>query len=51
MGVRTVITGLLPGGGSDVVVECRNCGTTVSPGTDACPDCGRDQFCRYEIPE
>jgi RNA polymerase subunit RPABC4/transcription elongation factor Spt4 len=34
-----------------VVVECRNCGTSVSPGTEKCPDCGEDDFTRYEIPE
>ena len=51
MSVRTVITRLLPGGGSNVVVECRNCGTTVKPGTEECPDCEKDEFCRYEIPE
>lgn len=51
MSVRAVLTRLLPGGGSDVVVECRRCGTTVDPETDACPDCGATEFCRYEIPE
>ncbi|MCU4716601.1 hypothetical protein OB916_00770 [Halobacteria archaeon HArc-curdl5-1] len=51
MSVRTVITRLLPGGGSKVVVECRNCGTSVSPGTEECPDCGENEFVRYEIPE
>ncbi|WP_373222129.1 zinc-ribbon domain-containing protein [Halorientalis marina] len=33
-----------------MVVECRHCGTNVSPGTDECPACGARNFCRYEIP-
>jgi uncharacterized OB-fold protein len=51
MSVRTVLTRLLPGGGSKVVVECRNCGTTVEPGTEVCPDCETCDFVRYEIPQ
>jgi uncharacterized OB-fold protein len=51
MTVSTVLTRLLPGGGPEVVVECRRCGTGVSPGTEECPDCGASEFCRYEIPE
>jgi uncharacterized OB-fold protein len=51
MGVRTVLTRLLPGSGSNVVVECRNCGTSVSPGTEECPDCGDTEFSQYEIQE
>jgi len=51
MSVQTVLTRLLPGGGAKVVVECRNCGTAVSPGTDECPDCEENEFCRYEIPQ
>jgi len=50
MGVRTVLEQLL----SDemtVVVECRQCGTTVAPETDECDACGATAFCRYEIPE
>lgn len=51
MGVRTVLTRLLLGGESKVVVECRTCGTSVSPGTEECPDCGSTEFSRYEIPD
>jgi rubrerythrin len=51
MSVRTVITRLLPGDGTEVIIECRNCGTTVERETEECPDCGASEFVRYEIPE
>ncbi len=51
MSVRTVITRLLPGDGTVVVVECRNCGATVESETEECPDCGTSEFVRYEIPQ
>jgi uncharacterized OB-fold protein len=51
MGVRAVLARLLPGDGTDVVVECRHCGRTVTPETDICPECGASEFCRYEIPD
>lgn len=51
MGIRTVFARLLPGDGVDVVIECRQCGRTVAPDTDDCPECGASEFCRYEIPE
>jgi len=51
MSVRTAIAGLLPGDKTEVVIECRNCGTTVDPETEECPDCGGTEFVRYEIPE
>ncbi|RXK47890.1 hypothetical protein EAF64_14730 [Halorientalis pallida] len=50
-GVHPILTQLLPGGGSEVVVECRHCGTTVSSKAEECPDCGGSEICRYEIPE
>lgn len=50
MGVRGVLTRLLPGDGTIVVVECRQCGNSVEPGTDQCPECGASEICRYEIP-
>jgi uncharacterized OB-fold protein len=50
MGVRTVLARLLAGDDTDVVVECRQCGTSVSPQTEECPDCGGTEFIRYEIP-
>jgi len=32
-----------------VVLECRNCGTNVSPDTDRCPACDGDDIVRYSI--
>jgi len=51
MSVRTVLTQLLTGDRSHVVVECRHCGTNVSSGTEECPDCGATEFSRYELSE
>ncbi|WP_439026503.1 hypothetical protein [Haloarchaeobius sp. DT45] len=33
----------------ETLSECRNCGTTVDPDTDACPSCGAVEFCHYQI--
>jgi uncharacterized OB-fold protein len=49
MGIRGAFTRLLPGDRTVVVVECRQCGTTVDPATDQCPECGAVELCRYEI--
>ncbi len=51
MEVRTVLTRLLPGNRPDVIIECRHCGTTIDPPSEACPECGTTEFCRYEIPQ
>ena len=51
MGIRTALTQLLGDGGPTIVVECRQCGKTVSPETETCPECGAVEFCWYEIPE
>jgi len=51
MGVRGVLTRLLPGTETVVVVECRRCGATVDPEMDQCSDCGATGFSRYEIEE
>jgi len=51
MSVRKVLTWLRPGNGPKVVIECRNCGTTIEPRTEDCPDCGQQEFIHYEIPE
>jgi rubrerythrin len=51
MEVRTVFTRLLPGNRPDVIIECRHCGTTIDPPSEACPECGTTEFCRYEIPQ
>lgn len=50
MGIRAVFTRLLPGDGTEVVCECRQCGTSVSTDTDECPACGSGEIQRYEIP-
>jgi uncharacterized OB-fold protein len=51
MGIGEAFARLLPGDGTVVVVECRQCGTTVDPATDQCPMCGATELCRYEIEE
>jgi len=51
MSVHTAATRLFFGDGTEVVIEYRNCGTTVEPGTEECPDCAEREFVRYEIPE
>ena len=51
MGIRGAFARLLPGEGTVVVVECRQCGTTVNPATDQCPECEATEICRYEIEE
>ncbi|WP_436922900.1 hypothetical protein [Halosimplex amylolyticum] len=32
-----------------VVVECRRCGTSLDEGTETCPECGSEDFSRYEF--
>lgn len=49
MSIRSALSRLLSADGPEVVVECRQCGTTVGPETDACPECGQTDFCRYEF--
>jgi uncharacterized OB-fold protein len=51
MGIRGAFARLLSSGGKVVVVECRQCGATVNPETDECPECGATKICRYEIEE
>jgi len=51
MGVPTVLSRLLPGDESDVVVECRQCGTNLTPDTDECPECESDEIGHYRISE
>jgi len=51
MGLRGAFARLLSGDGTVVVVECRQCGATVDPATDQCPECGATEICRYEIEE
>jgi uncharacterized OB-fold protein len=33
----------------NVVCECRRCGTTVTPGTDTCPECEVGEITTYRI--
>jgi uncharacterized OB-fold protein len=35
--------------GDELVCECRRCGTTVSPGTDRCPECESTDIVRYSF--
>jgi rubrerythrin len=51
MGVRTVLTRLLPGDQPNVIIECRHCGATIDPPNEKCPICGATEVCRYEIPD
>ena len=51
MGVLTVLTRLLPGDGTEVVVECRRCGENLMSGANECPKCGSDEIERFQIPE
>jgi rubrerythrin len=49
MGLRSALSGFLPGDTTEEVVECRQCGTTIETETDACPECGGTEFSRYVI--
>jgi len=51
MSVRTVLTRLLSTDTPTVVVECRQCGTTLSPDTDECAACGSTDIGQYSIPK
>jgi len=51
MSVRAVLARILPDYDSEVVVECRHCGTNLSPDADQCPDCGSSEIASYRIHE
>lgn len=51
MSVRTVLTRLLPGDETEVVVECRQCGENLASDTDECLKCGSDEVERFQISE
>lgn len=36
-------------GTSELLIECRHCGTSVSPRTTACPVCQGTEFARYDL--
>lgn len=39
-----------PGHGKgDTLYECRNCGMTVSYGSDECPECGSAEIATYDL--
>lgn len=48
MGLLEVFRG---GEGStgDTIYECRNCGTTLSPDSDACPACESSEIAAYTL--
>lgn len=50
MSVRTILARLLSTGKTEMVVECRQCGTNISSDTDECPECGSDEIGCYRIP-
>jgi len=33
----------------ELVVECRQCGSTVDPGAESCPLCESAEIARYDI--
>jgi len=49
MSLRAVLGRLLTTDDLDVIVECRQCGMTLSPDADKCPACGSDEIGRYRI--
>ncbi|WP_254768555.1 zinc ribbon domain-containing protein [Salinilacihabitans rarus] len=63
MGLSDLLSDLWPGEGTDAtpeagpadgtarsaVYECRNCGTTVDPGTRRCPNCGAEEIASYRV--
>ena len=51
MSVRTVLTRLLPGDETEVVVEGRQCGENLASGADECPQCGSDEIEHFQISE
>lgn len=40
---------VLDEGTTEVVRECRHCGTAVEPDEQECPNCGSSDIARYEI--
>jgi rubrerythrin len=49
--VRAVLARLLFDHEPEVVVECRHCGTNLSPDADQCPVCGSVEIGYYRISE
>jgi hypothetical protein len=44
MSVRTVLTRLLPGDETEVVMGCRQCGENLTSDADGYPNCGSDEI-------
>lgn len=44
--LRSIVLG---GRTTEVIHECRNCGTAVDPGEQTCPNCDSSDIARYEI--
>ncbi len=51
MSVRAVLNRLLSDYDPEVVVECRHCGTNLSPDANQCPNCGSDEIAYHRISE
>lgn len=34
-----------------VIYECRNCGTTLGPDAESCPNCDCETISRYDLSE
>jgi len=51
MSVRTVLARLLPGDETEVVIECRQCGTNLESEVNECPKCGSEEIERFQISE
>ncbi|MFC7227730.1 zinc ribbon domain-containing protein [Salinirubellus salinus] len=48
--MHTLVQRLVLGGRrSDPYVECRDCGTTLSPPPVSCPSCGSDDAVHYDL--
>jgi len=37
--------------GTEQILECRNCGTTVDADGDRCPHCDSEEIATYTIPK
>jgi Zn finger protein HypA/HybF involved in hydrogenase expression len=49
--VRAVLARLLFDHEPEVVVECRHCGTNLSPDADQCPNCESGEIAHHQISE
>ncbi len=49
MTLRAAFVRLLSGDETEVVVECRQCGSNLPLNADECSECGSDEIGRYRI--